>query len=331
MREMKDHAMRRVKPGDRDIYVDVIARRTLDILKKHNIDADIIEYPHGNRRSVDIVASEKIIIKVGREASEISREEIEDLKLASVMLSSAAVIISKSYLDEDLESGVLMDRSDISVMDPETLDLYLSNEKVAIYYKKGRFFVKIDGAELHRKRLEKALSLGELAEILKISRKAVYEYERETMDPSIEIAQKLVELFGEDIVSRVDLHELTERYVYSYVTKILRAHAQEDPILRRICEIGIKAARLKRTAPDIVGRIDDQKAALVIQQEDRGSSDMMERIANTIKICARLGCKAYAVISSRGMDSEVKREFRDSVTFIERDKLEELLRSLARK
>ncbi len=225
MREMKDHAMRRVKPGDRDIYVDVIARRTLDILKKHNIDADIIEYPHGNRRSVDIVASEKIIIKVGREASEISREEIEDLKLASVMLSSAAVIISKSYLDEDLESGVLMDRSDISVMDPETLDLYLSKEKVAIYYKKGRFFVKIDGAELHRKRLEKALSLGELAEILKISRKAVYEYERETMDPSIEIAQKLVELFGEDIVSRVDIHELTERYVYSYVTKILRAHA----------------------------------------------------------------------------------------------------------
>lgn len=331
MRDMKDHATRRARPSVWGSNVDVIAKRTLDILKKHGVDADIIEYPHGDRRSVDIVASRRIIIKIGVDASEISREEIEDLKLASKVLDSAAVIISRSYYNEDLEPGVVMDRSDISVMDPETLDLYLSNEKVAIYYKKGQFFVKIDGEALHRKRVERMLSLGELAEMLRISRKAVYEYEREAMDPSVEIAQKLVELFGEDIVSRVDLHELTERYVYRYVTKIIKTHAQEDPMLRKISEMGIEAARLRRTAPDIVGRIEDRKTALVIQRSDRDDSEIIEKIANTMKICARLGCEIYAVLTGKGIGSEARREFRDSVTFVEKDRLEDLLRSLARR
>lgn len=331
MREMKDPAMRRASHSGLSGGVAAIAKRTLEILRKHNIDADIIEYPRGDRRSVDIVANRRIIIKIGRDASEISKEEIEDLKIASKMLSSAAVIISKSYLYEDLEPGVVMDRSDISVMDPETLDLYLSNEKVAIYYKKGQFFVKIDGEVLHRKRIDRMLSLGELAEILRISRKAVYEYERETMDPSIEIAQKLVELFGEDIVSRIDLHELTERYIYSNVNKIIKAHAQEDPILRRIYEIGIEAARLKRTAPDIVGKVEDQKTALVIQKDDRSDSEMIEKIANTIKICVRLGCEIYAVISNKDTAAMIKREFSDNVVLVEREKLEDLLRSLAKR
>ncbi|HWQ16696.1 MAG TPA: helix-turn-helix domain-containing protein [Sulfolobales archaeon] len=327
---MKDHTMRRTSSA-RDERIEVILRKTLDILKKHSMDADIIEYPRGERRSVDIVVNKRIIIKIGRDASEISREEIEDLKLASKMLDSAAVIISETYLNEDLEPGVVMDRSDISVMDPETLDLYLSNDKVAIYYKRGHFFVKIDGDALHRKRVERMLSLGELAEIIGTSRKAVYEYERESMDPSIETAQKLIELFGEEIVSRIDLYELTERYVYSYVNKILKIHAQEDPMLRKMYEMGIEAVKLKRTAPDIVGRIEDQKTALVIQRERGDDKEIVEKIINTIKICARLGCEIYAVLSNRGIDREAKKKLEDNVTFVEREKLEHMLKNLARR
>ncbi len=322
--------MRRISSSG-DVEAAAIVKKTLSILKKHGIEADVIEYPHGDKRSVDIVTSKRIIIKIGRDASRISREEIEDLKLVSKILDSAAVIISESYFDEELEPGVVMDRSDISVMNPETLDLYLSNERVAIYYKKGRFFVKIDGTVLHRKRMEMVLSMGELAEMLGISRKAVYEYERETMDPSIEIAQKLVEIFGEEIVSRVDLRELTERYVYNYVNRILRTRVREDPVLRRIHEIGIEAARLRRTAPDIVGKVEDLRTALVIQRSHKDDNEMIERIANTMKICAKLGCEIYAVLTSKDMDREAKKELGDNITFVKKETLEDLLKSLVRR
>jgi predicted transcriptional regulator len=131
--------------------LEELIRGIIGILRKHGLGVDIINYPREGRRSVDIVANGRLIIKVSKDASEISREEIEDLKLSSKMLNSAVLIVSKSYLKEDLEPGIIMDRSDISVMDPETLDLYLSDEKVAIYYKKGQFFVKIKGEVLHRK------------------------------------------------------------------------------------------------------------------------------------------------------------------------------------
>jgi putative transcriptional regulator len=328
MKGMKDFSM--MKGGIGSISVEGklggLIVETINILRKHGLGVDVINYPRDERRSVDIVANGRLIIKVSQDAYEISREEIEDLKLSSRMLNSAVLIVSKSYLSEDLEPGIVMDRSDISVMNPETLDLYLSDEKVAIYYKKGQFFVKIRGEVLHRKRVERNLSMGELAEILGISRKAVYEYEKGDMDPSIEVAQKLVEIFGEDIVSKVNIYELTERYIFSYVERMLKAQAKEDPLLRRISEIGMEAVRLKRTAPDILGIAKGYKTALVIKDNLKTTEDFTEKVANTLKICLRLGCKVYTVISSYSDASVVKKEFDDKVKIVERDKLEEIIR-----
>ncbi|MEM4971221.1 MAG: helix-turn-helix domain-containing protein [Sulfolobales archaeon] len=325
---MKDSSMMRSGVDSISLggELGALIARTINILRKHGLGVDIINYPRDSRRSVDIVANGRLIIKVSQDAYEISKEEIEDLKLSSKILNSAVLIVSKSYLNEDLEPGIVMDRSDISVMDPETLDLYLSDEKVAIYYKKGQFFVKIKGEALHRKRIERNLSMGELAEILGISRKAVYEYEKGAMDPSVEVAQKLIEIFGEDIVSKVDVYELTEKYIFSYVERILKTHVKEDPLLRRISEIGMEAVRLKRTAPDILGSAKGHKAALVIKDHLKNTEDFTEKIANTLKICLRLGCKVYTVISNYSDASIVKKEFDDKVRVIEKDRLEEIIK-----
>ena len=331
MRGTKDPNMRWGGRGSRGSgELGALIGRTVSILRKHGLGADVISYPRGDRRSVDLVANGRLIIKVSHDASEISKEEIEDLKLSSRMLNSAVLIVSNKYLDEDLEPGIVMDRSDISVMDPETLDLYLSNERVAIYYKKGQFFVRIKGEELHRRRIERNMSMGELAEILGISRKAVYEYEKGAMDPSVEVAQKLIEVFGEDIVSKVDIHELTARYVFSYVDRVLRTSATEDPVLRRISEAGMEGVRLKRTAPDILGVAGRRRAALVIHDTTRGIEDLREKIANTLKMCIRLGCRVFAVVPSYADASVVKKEFGDDVKVVEKDLIENIAKELYR-
>jgi putative transcriptional regulator len=329
MKDMKDQSMERDYRGERDSIGELIMR-TVDILRRHRLEAEVIEYPHGNRRSVDVVSSGRIIIKIVEDARMLSKEEIEDLKLAARTLNSAAIIISKSYHDEALEPGIVLDRSDISVMDPDTLDLYLSNEKVAIYYKKGQFYVKIRGEVLNRKRIERDLSIGELAEMLRISRKAIYEYEKGSMDPSLEVAQRLVEIFGEDIISRIDIHELTERYVFGYAERIIRAYVKDDPLLRRISEMGITAARLRRTAPDIVGSIGDRRSAFVIHSESLGFDDLYEKVRNTIKICSRLGCRVYTLVSDIETANEIKRDFDQKTSVFERDRLDEVLRTMVR-
>jgi putative transcriptional regulator len=171
------------------------------------------------------------------------------------------------------------------------------------------------------------MSMGELAEMLGISRKAVYEYEKGAMDPSIEVAQKLIDIFGEDIVERVDIHELTKRYVFSYASRMLWVHIREDPILRRMSETGIEAIRLKRTAPDILGIAGRNRAALVIHDNSKTMEDLTEKIVNTLKICLRLGCKVYTLISNQSEASAIKKEFNDKVRIIEKDRLEEIIKS----
>lgn len=317
----------RSEGGGEAYSVDELVRSVISAFRRHGLDAEAVEYPRGGRRSVDVVSSGGMVLKVSRDADKILREEVEDLKLVSGILGGAALIVSERLEDERLESGILMERLEVGVMSAETLDMYLSNEKVAIYSRRGGFFVKIDGEALRRKRIQAGLSIGELAELLRVSRKAVYEYERSSMDPSVEVAQRMVELLGEEVIQRVDLHELSGRYLSEYMARAPRSVVDKDPLLKKIAEAGVIPARLRRTAPDIVGRSGEEKLAMVVQG-NRGAEDVLDRISNTTKICARLGCEILAIASSdreaRMIEKEEPRARALSV-----NRLEEELRDVA--
>lgn len=293
--------------GDETDSVGELVRSVISTFRRHGLDAEVVEYPREGRRSVDVVSSSGMVLKVARNVEEILREEVEDLKLVSGILGGAALIVSERLVHEELESGILMERLEVGVMSAETLDMYLSNEKVAIYSRRGGFFVKIDGEALRRKRIEAGLSIGELAEMLRVSRKAVYEYERGSMDPSVEVAQRMVELLGVEVIQRVDLHEMSKRYLSEYIARAPKSVVGRDPLLKKMVEAGVIPARLRRTAPDIVGRSGEEKLAIVLQG-DREAEDVLDRISNTMKICARLGCKILAIASSEREARRIEKE-----------------------
>lgn len=69
----------------------------------------------------------------------------------------------------------------------------------------GGFYVHLDGKAIEKRRGEMRLSLGELASMIGVSRRAIYGYERGLAKASVSVALKLEATFGVPVVRQVNL------------------------------------------------------------------------------------------------------------------------------
>ncbi|MHA1244464.1 MAG: helix-turn-helix domain-containing protein, partial [Candidatus Heimdallarchaeota archaeon] len=79
------------------------------------------------------------------------------------------------------------------------------------YAHRGGLRVKIDGELLKEKRLEKNLSLSDLASEVGVSKRAIYEYERGGIDVSLDTALMLEEYLDEPLTIALNLFERMKR------------------------------------------------------------------------------------------------------------------------
>ncbi|MEM3279519.1 MAG: helix-turn-helix domain-containing protein, partial [Fervidicoccaceae archaeon] len=164
----------------RDIFEEVHNE-----LKKSNFRYVKIERPErSDKRSIDIIAwsqndnKKRIHLKITVDSAQISGDELRDLKAMSRASSSKPLIIGEFERKIDLHDEVIYMKDDVPVINPTTLSRLLEKSKdLYIISRRGEFVVKIKGEKLRKKREELGYSLGEVAERLGVSRKAIYEYE----------------------------------------------------------------------------------------------------------------------------------------------------------
>jgi len=142
----------------------------------------------------------RLVLKVSADSSAIPRSRIIDLLIMHRVFNAKPILVGESRRNEELQDGVLYEQSGIPQLTPKTLGDLLRGKPIMMKNEGGVTKVKIKGWLLRELRLRHGLSLGDIAELLSVSRKSVYEYERGSIDVSVEKAQLLIELFGEDIV-----------------------------------------------------------------------------------------------------------------------------------
>lgn len=138
--------------------------------------------------------------KVAQDLSKIPRSQLIDLAVMYKAFGVKPLIVTETRNNERLKNGVMYEHIGLPLMNVETLNRVLTGEPIRLKSEGGVIKVKVKGELLKERRLRYGLSLGDLAELLSVSRKAVYEYERGSIGMSAEKAQILIELFGEDIV-----------------------------------------------------------------------------------------------------------------------------------
>lgn len=159
-------------------------------------------------RSFDLIASNgkmTLAIKVVSHIDSVSEETASDLELVARHLKGSAIIIGERARDAELERGAVYLRYGIYAISVSTLyDYVVEAIPPLIYASPGGLYVAINGDALREQRERRSMSLGDLGHLLGVSRRTISKYES-GMGTTLEVAQKIEELFDSGLVQSIDL------------------------------------------------------------------------------------------------------------------------------
>lgn len=163
-----------------------------------------ISDPHNIRSiSFDVIArrdKQLIIAKVLTNIDSLSAEDAEQLSVIANALQGSPLVIGLHSSSGKLEDGILYSRFGVPIISEVTFHEHvLEGVPPFVYAAPGGLYVRLDGELLRRIRQERNISLGTLAEVAGVSRKAIQMYES-GMGAMIEIAAKIEEFLNEPIV-----------------------------------------------------------------------------------------------------------------------------------
>jgi putative transcriptional regulator len=96
----------------------------------------------------------------------------------------------------------------------------------------GGYFVEVDGGLIERRRKELELSIGKLAEMVGVSRRTLYGYERCMAKASVSSAYNLAKALGVPVAKPVDIMKRTKRQHGCLLLKAKRVLAKRALLYR---------------------------------------------------------------------------------------------------
>ncbi len=236
-----------------------------------------------SRSCFDIVARKDeflLLLKVLSNVDGFKDEQGRELRMLAKMLSATPLIIGERTRRSEMIDGVVYGRCGIPTINFLTFKRFvLENVQPIALARRGGLYIKIDGEALRRAREDQGLSLGNLAEKVGVSRKAIYEYERNEMDTTLETALRIEEELNAEIIVPVKLIEWHSIYEYEYEEEE-EPQEFEDELEREIFEIlselGFRVILAKRAPFDAL-TADREEKCLVVTGVGRASEKTLER------------------------------------------------------
>lgn len=202
-------------------------------------------------RSFDIVARKKsviLVIKAVTHIDSVSEEIARDLDHVARYLRGSPLIVGERARDAELERGAVYIRYGIYAISVPTLyDAFVEGIPPLVYASPGGLYVNINGETLRELREKRNLSLGDLGSMLGVSRRTISKYES-GMGTTLEIAQKIEEIFDAPLVQAIDLlayksvfppvEESPEETPMGFLEKLgVRLHAMRRAPFQALIEI----------------------------------------------------------------------------------------------
>ncbi len=273
--------------------------RTIGILYKYAEEVTVLDYPPSHtRRSIDLITKingKPVLVKVTDDIANLPRTEINELLGASRTIGTPPLIIADTWSGEKLLDFIAYTIYDSYAITPDTLEALLSGKgKIYVKTAKDGLHVSISGEKLREARQELGLSLGNVAEYVGVSRKTIYEYEKENLEPNIERGKKLLELFGNRILEPINLFEHTA----TKPAKETQAHnPYEERVINEIKALGGDAFHLKRSSIDIAARL-DERILFVVEHKKTSTEKLYAKLENTGKASKVVESKAFFIYDS---------------------------------
>lgn len=213
--------------------------------------------------------SARIALKVSITIDNVDIQSREELTRICPYLRCTPLIIGERTRKTRLQDGVVHTRGTIPAINLETLRRLLEDEDFPfILAKKGGIYVMVNGDRIKETREALNYSRGDVAEEIGLSRRAVYEYERGTMTPTINIALQLEKMLDTQIVKPLNILEMvTERSNIDPPRKpIGRVASLATKVLEVLSRLGLNSTITQDTPFDILTSLRQQVVLSCLRQ-----------------------------------------------------------------
>ncbi|MCY0883414.1 MAG: helix-turn-helix domain-containing protein [Acidianus infernus] len=268
------------------------------ILEDEGLNYTIINYPEKNKKSIDIIvefkrgSQEKKKLVVKTSSYKIGKDEITDLKNFSYLTQSIPLIIT-----DETEEDIAIEKDKVIGLSLFGFERLLKGDKIFVYRTRGGMFVRIRPEVLRQKMREMNYSMGDVAKMLGVSRKTIYDYENGDSDVSIEIAEKLIDIFGPEIIG-----DVCETYQADDKVSVDKDHK----VINILESKGFKVATLKFTAVDIIASNNSKK--LIITIESRNPDNSIKKIQEASKIAEEFNLNMIVISKSSSRAKELEKD-----------------------
>jgi putative transcriptional regulator len=147
-----------------------------------------------------------LLVKVLSNIDALTKEDADALQLVAHFFNATPLIVGDKTRKGALDSGVVYKRHGVSTIAPRSFHSMIVEEKMPREFaQRGGRLVAIDGAKLREARLEQQRTTGDLAECVQVSARAILAYEKDEMDVSIDVAERLEKVLETDLMIPIDL------------------------------------------------------------------------------------------------------------------------------
>jgi putative transcriptional regulator len=197
----------------------------------------------------DIAAKREnlLLIKTLMNVDALNKDQAMSLQTTSYFLSAYPFVVSMKNNRELLDDKIVYSRFDLPVITPKLFEEILREDISIVHSAKGRHTTEINSFALREKRKELGYTLDQLAGIIGMSKKALYEIENKRVNPTDVTVRKLeVRL---NINLGVPMEMKTGKAVY-----LRPRNESQGRVSKELIRIGVDNSVVYSAPFDIVGR-----------------------------------------------------------------------------
>lgn len=230
-----------------------------------------------------------LLIKVLQNVDSFLPEQAKNLKIISQNLGATPMLVGKQTSVEKLKRGIVYERWEVPVVSLETLEeLIIYNIFPGLYRDRGGLYVNINREVLKAARKKKSFSQRELAEILGINKKVIYEHEKMQLRMTLSIAEKLEKALNKRLITDIDLFK-TEKVEMHGKPK----YKMEKAIGGVLEKIGFSTEFVRKAPFNIMAK----EKELIISEADGGKK--VQRKAKFLEKFAKVSKRPAVVFTEK--------------------------------
>jgi putative transcriptional regulator len=261
-----------------------------------------------------------VLAKAYPNIEKVQRNDSNELRTLARVFSGTPLFVCERTRDKPLEDDTKYSRYKVGAVTLGTLEDTLLSERCPIVEAgPGGYYVRLNGRAVRKRRLQKQLSVGKMAQILGVSRRTIYGYEKGMAKACVSTAYRLAWVLGMPVATPIDIFH-SPTVVESFIAtarRIIGASRFLQFVTGKLLQFDFTVFYIRRAPFDFVASHPDSKIS-ILGAVARGNEQNLEARTKEILAIGRVvDAQPMFVADNDGVSP-------DSVPLLHKDELEQI-------